>query len=121
MPKVSKIAGPFRALWNLVGVLTLLMGLSAAWLVGSQALRSAAAGSSLGMGGGVVTSSPAAAGAAAPSASTSGSAGEGGGWGWDGWCKRGSGWGSVPWWCLYGEGGGGKGSLGNTCGQRHLA
>jgi hypothetical protein len=74
MAKVSKVSGPFRALWNLLGVLTLLLGLSAAWLIGSQALRSAAAGN-LGMGGSVVTSSAAA--AAAPSASSASSAGEG--------------------------------------------
>jgi hypothetical protein len=72
MAKVSKVSGPFRALWNLLGILTLLLGLSAAWLIGSQALRSAAAGN-LGMGGSVVTSSAA---AAAPSASSASSAGE---------------------------------------------
>jgi hypothetical protein len=70
IPKVSKVAGPFRALWNLVGVLTLLMGLSAAWLVGSQALRSAAAGN-LGVGSTVMTTSA----AATPSAAASSSAG----------------------------------------------
>lgn len=72
IPKVSKVAGPFRALWNLVGVLTLLMGLSAAWLVGSQALRSASAGN-LGMGSTAMTTSAA---AATPSAAASSSAGE---------------------------------------------
>lgn len=82
--KASKVAGPFRALWNLVGILTLLMVVSAAWLVGSQALRSAAAGT-LGISSGVMTSAAAAPSAAAPSAagasSSAGGLQEGGGGG----------------------------------------
>jgi len=57
--------------------LTLMMGLAAAWLVGSQALRSAAAGT-LGVGSGssvMTTQSAAAAGAAGGAAAASSSAG----------------------------------------------